>query len=152
MAGDKVISKDEVAAKNSADKGMYIIVDDSVYDVTEFVNGTSFRLLACSHISFSTLPALNASLLGFATSHHPSFHQPICPPISTTSLLPAILSPFACTITNDDSSEHPGGSKILKRVAGKDATKQFWKYHNESVLKKYSPQLKVGTVGEKAKL
>jgi hypothetical protein len=48
--------------------------------------------------------------------------------------------------------EHPGGAKILKRVAGKDASKQFWKYHNESVLKKYSPKLKIGTVKETAKL
>ncbi|KIW20918.1 hypothetical protein PV08_01497 [Exophiala spinifera] len=48
--------------------------------------------------------------------------------------------------------EHPGGAKILKRVAGKDASKQFWKYHNESVLKKYAPKLKIGEVGEKAKL
>ena len=48
--------------------------------------------------------------------------------------------------------EHPGGSKILKRVAGKDATKQFWKYHNEGVLKKYSERLKIGTVKDKAKL
>ncbi|KAF2631590.1 cytochrome b5 [Macroventuria anomochaeta] len=48
--------------------------------------------------------------------------------------------------------EHPGGAKILKRVGGKDASKQFWKYHNESVLKKYGPKLKVGTVKEEAKL
>jgi len=48
--------------------------------------------------------------------------------------------------------EHPGGSKILKRVGGKDASKQFWKYHNESVLKKYAPKFKVGTVKEEAKL
>ena len=82
----KTISPSEVSAHNSADKGMYIIVDDGVYDVTGFVD------------------------------------------------------------------EHPGGSKILKRVAGKDATKQFWKYHNESVMKKYSERLKIGTLGEKAKL
>ncbi|KAH6674425.1 cytochrome b5-like heme/steroid binding domain-containing protein [Tricladium varicosporioides] len=82
----KQFSVADVAAHKDAEKGMYIIVDENVYDVTGFID------------------------------------------------------------------EHPGGSKILKRVAGKDATKQFWKYHNESVLKKYSPKLKVGTVGEKAKL
>jgi cytochrome b involved in lipid metabolism len=48
--------------------------------------------------------------------------------------------------------EHPGGSKILKRVAGKDASKQFWKYHNESVLKKYGSKLQIGTVKDAAKL
>ncbi len=48
--------------------------------------------------------------------------------------------------------EHPGGAKILKRVAGKDASKQFWKYHNNKVLEKYGEKLKVGTVAETAKL
>lgn len=52
----------------------------------------------------------------------------------------------------DFVDEHPGGAKILKRVGGKDASKQFWKYHNESVLKKYGPKLKVGEVKEEAKL
>jgi cytochrome b involved in lipid metabolism len=61
----KTFTPAEVSAKSSPEKGMYIIVDSTVYDVTEFVN------------------------------------------------------------------EHPGGAKILKRVAGKDASKQFWKYHNE---------------------
>ncbi|KAG8168850.1 hypothetical protein KVR01_001599 [Diaporthe batatas] len=48
--------------------------------------------------------------------------------------------------------EHPGGPKILKRMAGKDSSKQFWKYHNERVLEKYGDKLKVGTVKEQAKL
>ena len=61
----KTFTPQDVASHNAPDKGMHIIVDNNVYDVTEFVN------------------------------------------------------------------EHPGGAKILKRVAGKDASKQFWKYHNE---------------------
>ena len=48
--------------------------------------------------------------------------------------------------------EHPGGAKILKRFSGKNATKAFWKYHNENVLKKYGGKLKIGSVAESAKL
>ncbi|KAI9762787.1 MAG: hypothetical protein M4579_000139 [Chaenotheca gracillima] len=47
--------------------------------------------------------------------------------------------------------EHPGGKKILQRVAGKDASKQFWKYHNESILKKYKGQLQLGSLDTKPK-
>jgi len=82
----KTFTTTEVSEHKDGEKGMYIIIDENVYDVTGFVD------------------------------------------------------------------EHPGGAKILKRVAGKDATKQFWKYHNESVLKKYSSRLKIGSVGEKSKL
>ncbi|RDL37644.1 uncharacterized protein BP5553_05077 [Venustampulla echinocandica] len=76
----------EVASHKDAENGMYIIIDDGVFDVAGFID------------------------------------------------------------------EHPGGAKILKRVVGKDASKQFWKYHNEGVLKKYAAKLKVGTVKESAKL
>lgn len=58
----------DVAAHNNADKGLYIIIDNNVYDVTAFVD------------------------------------------------------------------EHPGGAKILKRVAGKDASKQFWKVRLSPLL------------------
>ncbi|KAK5168928.1 uncharacterized protein LTR77_006237 [Saxophila tyrrhenica] len=82
----KEFSTKDVAERNTVDKGLYIIIDNNVYEMGGFVD------------------------------------------------------------------EHPGGAKILKRVGGKDATKQFWKYHNESVMKKYSERLKVGTVKESAKL
>ncbi|KYK60318.1 cytochrome b5 [Drechmeria coniospora] len=48
--------------------------------------------------------------------------------------------------------EHPGGDKVLKRFAGKNATKAFWKYHSESVLERYGAKYKIGEVGEAAKL
>ena len=34
-------------------------------------------------------------------------------------------------------------------MGGKDASKQFWKYHNESILKKYKGQLQIGSLDSK---
>ncbi|MCJ1434816.1 hypothetical protein MMC27_004186 [Xylographa pallens] len=82
----KTISQSDLAAHNSVETGLYIVIDGGVYDLTGFVE------------------------------------------------------------------EHPGGAKILKRVGGKDASKQFWKYHNEGVLKKYQERLRIGNLEEKAKL
>lgn len=52
----------------------------------------------------------------------------------------------------DFLEDHPGGSKILKRMAGKDSSKQFWKYHGKGVLEKYGAKLKIGNVDMTAKL
>ncbi|KAK0741143.1 putative cytochrome b5 protein [Schizothecium vesticola] len=82
----KTFTKADVATHKDEAAGMYIMIDDGVYDITNFIE------------------------------------------------------------------EHPGGAKILKRVAGKDASKQFWKYHGKPVLEKYGAKLRVGTVAETAKL
>ncbi|KAJ5571508.1 cytochrome b5, partial [Penicillium sp. DV-2018c] len=42
--------------------------------------------------------------------------------------------------------EHPGGAKILLPVAGKDATKQFRRYHRDAILGRFRARLKLGTV------
>jgi alkylation response protein AidB-like acyl-CoA dehydrogenase len=36
-------------------------------------------------------------------------------------------------------------------VAGKDASKQFWKYHNEAILKKFQKDLQIGSLSSKPK-
>lgn len=36
-------------------------------------------------------------------------------------------------------------------MAGKDASKQFWKYHNEGILKKFKSKLQVGSLDSKPK-
>ena len=36
-------------------------------------------------------------------------------------------------------------------MGGKDASKQFWKYHNESILKKYQKDLQIGSLDSKPK-
>jgi alkylation response protein AidB-like acyl-CoA dehydrogenase/predicted heme/steroid binding protein len=76
------LSKEDVASHNKPAESLYVIIDDDVYDLTQF------------------------------------------------------------------QEEHPGGKKILQRMAGKDASKSFWKYHNESILKKYQ-RLRIGSLNTK---
>ena len=55
-------------------------------------------------------------------------------------------------VSSQSSSEKQSladGLPVLQRVAGKDASKQFWKYHNESILKKFKGQLQVGSLDTK---
>jgi hypothetical protein len=40
-------------------------------------------------------------------------------------------------------------SVVLQRFKGKDASKPFWKYHNEGILKKYKKKLQVGSLDTK---
>lgn len=40
-------------------------------------------------------------------------------------------------------------SLVLQRVGGKDASKQFWKYHSPAVLKRYKGKLQVGSLDSK---
>jgi len=41
---------------------------------------------------------------------------------------------------------HPGGSKILTALAGKDATKQFYGLHRQEVLHTWAPKLAIGRI------
>ncbi|KAH8668538.1 cytochrome b5-like heme/steroid binding domain-containing protein [Xylariales sp. PMI_506] len=43
--------------------------------------------------------------------------------------------------------DHPGGSKVIAGVAGKDATKKFDKYHRRGLLQKYKKDLVIGVIG-----
>ncbi|KAJ9068647.1 hypothetical protein DSO57_1026529 [Entomophthora muscae] len=45
-------------------------------------------------------------------------------------------------------NEHPGGKKIVLKVAGQDASKQFVNFHNQDILDKYTPKLCIGKIGD----
>ncbi|OAL50091.1 cytochrome b5, partial [Pyrenochaeta sp. DS3sAY3a] len=45
--------------------------------------------------------------------------------------------------------DHPGGKKLIQKVGGKDATKQFQKFHRDALLLRYE-ELVVGRVQEGA--
>lgn len=69
--------------------------------------------------------------------------------VSAPPLAGSPAHPNAFYPANSANKPSPGGKKILTRVAGKDASKQFWKYHNEGILKKFKGQLQVGSLDTK---
>ncbi|KAI9312177.1 cytochrome b5-like heme/steroid binding domain-containing protein [Dichotomocladium elegans] len=45
-------------------------------------------------------------------------------------------------------NDHPGGKKVLVKEAGKDASKKFSQFHNESVLTKVASKFQIGVVAD----
>lgn len=90
-----------------------------------------FRILI--HLS----PTFITSLISSITFQHHSSHFILYIPVLINKRYD--VSKFL--------SEHPGGKKVVLRVAGKDATKEFNKFHNvAAVLQKYGPQLCINHV------
>jgi len=46
------------------------------------------------------------------------------------------------------ADEHPGGKKILLKVAGKDASAEYAKFHSASALAKHGPSIFVGDLAK----
>ncbi|CAO3665084.1 unnamed protein product [Umbelopsis vinacea] len=44
-------------------------------------------------------------------------------------------------------NEHPGGKKILLKVAGKDASKQFEQFHNAQIMENVGLPMQIGVIG-----
>merc|ERR1711977_585073 len=104
--------------------------------------GSTFHCLHILHLSSASSPSSSTMSQTFSPSDVASHNK--------ADNLWIIVDQDVYDLTKFQD-EHPGGKKILQRVAGKDASKQFWKYHNESILKKYKPQLQVGSLDTKKK-
>lgn len=44
-------------------------------------------------------------------------------------------------------NDHPGGKKILLKMAGKDATKKFQQFHNDSIMQRVGLPMQIGVIG-----
>ncbi|KAI9256661.1 cytochrome b5-like Heme/Steroid binding domain-containing protein [Phascolomyces articulosus] len=48
----------------------------------------------------------------------------------------------------DFVSEHPGGKKVLVKIAGKDATKKFKQFHNDAIMQRVGLPMQIGVIGD----
>lgn len=44
-------------------------------------------------------------------------------------------------------NEHPGGKKVLMKMAGKDASKQFKTFHNDAIMQRVGLPMQIGVIG-----
>lgn len=115
----KSFSQSDVASHNKT-SDLYIIVDEDVYDLTKFQDEHPGKFLLCPI--------------------HEGFDH-----VNTSQVARKVYVPRAA----DSDDPMLTAWLVLQRVAGKDASKQFWKYHNEGILKKFKGQLQVGSLATK---
>eukprot|EP00386_Alphamonas_edax_P005669 GDKI01018432.1.p1 GENE.GDKI01018432.1~~GDKI01018432.1.p1 ORF type:complete len:665 (+),score=221.15 GDKI01018432.1:116-1996(+) len=170
MADRRLITPEEVA-KHNTDKDCWVIIDNKVYDVTAFLKehpggkGAIFKHAGGSaHERFfkkhnaETLakngPKMYVGdLAPSATTTTTTAAAKTTPPLLTLEEVSKHNTEHDCWIVIDNKvynvtaflNEHPGGKSILLKVAGKDATQQFVKFHEvKATLAKYGPKLLVG--------
>ena len=47
---------------------------------------------------------------------------------------------------SDFQKDHPGGARVLKQVAGRDASTEFESFHSADVMQRYGAELAIGKV------
>lgn len=132
----KTFTKEDVASHAKGDS-LYIVIDEDVYDVSKFQDEHPGKLNAS--IRLSSLPH-NTAPMGVASSLQSHV---------LTKILNRWEKEYVRIRSRFLNALHINRFIVLQRVAGKDASKQFWKYHNEGILKKYKGQLQIGSLDTK---
>lgn len=67
---------------------------------------------------------------------------------STKESLWIIIDNYVYDVT-EWQNEHPGGKRMLQKVGGKDATKQFHKYHDvDNIMRKFGIKYRIGKLSD----
>ncbi|KAJ3268584.1 hypothetical protein HDV01_002563 [Terramyces sp. JEL0728] len=159
---------EQVAAHNTP-SDIWIIVHDKVFDVTNFLNEhpggkkvllkvagqdatKQFDQFHNAQILEKWAPKLMKGVIGSgapAPAAGGNFTAEQVASHNSANDLWITVHGKVYDVTNF-VNEHPGGKKVLLKVAGQDATKQFDQFHNAQVLEKWGPKLLKGVIGSGA--